>query len=128
MKRPIGRPTKYNETMIDKVREYISTCGREQTELPTLEGLSLYININLDTILEWGKKYPDFSGAIKELKQQQKAQLINDGMYGGKDVNATMAIFLLKVNHDMIETEKRILAGDKNEPLQIEFVDEIKRL
>ena len=32
---------------------------------------------------------------------KQKQQLIDDGLYGGKKVNAAMAIFLLKANHGM---------------------------
>ena len=31
-------------------------------------------------------------------------KLINDGLYGGKEVNSIMAIFLLKANHGMIDS------------------------
>lgn len=119
-----GRPTKYTSSMIADALEYINSCGRTATELPTIEGLSLKLGCDDDQIVEWGKKYPKFYATIKNLKANQKNQLINDGLYGGKEVNPAMAIFLLKVNHGMIETEKKILAGDKNEPLQIEFVSE----
>lgn len=118
-----GRPTKYTPEMILKSLEYINSCGREATELPTIEGLALYIGVDDTTILKWGQDNPEFLATIKELKHKQKTQLINDGMYGGKDVNATMAIFLLKVNHEMVETEKKILAGDKDEPIKVEIKD-----
>jgi hypothetical protein len=39
-------------------------------------------------------------------------------MYGGKEVNSTMAIFLLKANHGMIETEKKMLVGENGESLK----------
>src|SRR4030065_1295478 len=98
----IGRPTKYLPDIIyPKIEEYISSCGREQTSLPTVEGLALHLNVNPDTLFEWAKKYPEFSESIKKILSLQKKQLIDDGMYGGKDVNAAMAIFLLKVNHHM---------------------------
>lgn len=97
-----GRPTKYKpETIFPKIEEYLSMCGREQTKLPSVEGLSLFLGVNPDTIYEWDKKYPEFSEYIKRLAAKQKEQLIDDGMYGGKEVNASMAIFLLKAIHGL---------------------------
>lgn len=116
-KNPVGRPTKYDPFYIGLIDEYISTTGKEQMTLPKREGYAKYAHINLDTIVEWEKIHPDFSVAINRLDQAQKEQLMDDGLYGGKEVNSTMAIFLLKVNHGMIETEKRILAGDPEHPL-----------
>jgi len=97
---------------------YIDSCSREQTELPTIEGLAISLGVNTDTIVEWEKKYPEFSATIKELKEKQKNQLINDGMYGGKEVNSTMAIFILKCNHGMIETERKMLVGADGKDLK----------
>lgn len=101
-KRPPWRPTKYlPEIIFPKIEEYISSCGREQTELPTIEGLANKLDVTSETIRDWASKYPDFSLTIKKITDKQKTQLMNDGMYGGKEVNAAMAIFLLKVNHGM---------------------------
>lgn len=110
----MGRPTKYNMRMIDKVYEYMATCSREATELPTMEGLAACLEVNADTLVEWAKIHPSFSAAIKALHEKQRNQLVNDGMYGGKEVNSTMAIFLLKANHGMIETNKVIEDGTLN--------------
>lgn len=120
VKNPIGRPTKYDSSMIQQAKDYIAKCGREATELPTMEGLALELGVDDERIIDYAKKYPDFHAAVKELKYKQKNQLVNDGLYGGKDVNATMAIFLLKVNHGMIETEKKILmGGEDGQPIKI---------
>jgi len=97
-----GRPTKYIPADIyPKIEEYLSMCSREQAELPTVEGLALVLGVNRDTIFEWDKKYPEFSDYLKRVAEKQKNQLINDGMYGGKEVNASMAIFLLKAIHGL---------------------------
>lgn len=114
-----GRPTDYNQTLVEEVKKYLKSTGRQQTELPTMEGLAGYFEVNTDTLVEWAKLYPAFSAAIKELKEKQKEQLMNDGLYGGKEVNSTMAIFLLKVNHGMIETEKKMMVGANGESLAI---------
>lgn len=97
-----GRPTKYlPETIFPLIDEYLEGCSKEQTELPTVEGLAHKLGVNRDTIFEWDKKYPEFSDYLKRLADKQKNQLINDGMYGGKEVNASMAIFLLKAIHGL---------------------------
>ena len=55
---------------------------------------------------------------------KQKEQMIDDGAYGGKEVNASMFIFLLKVNHGMIETEKKMLVGGDGQELKIRVIAE----
>lgn len=110
-----GRPTKYDPSFVTQVTDYIKTTGREQTALPSMEGFAGYLGVDTDTLNEWAKLYPDFSGAIKELKEKQKEQLMTDGMYGGKEVNSTMAIFLLKANHGMIETSHLDVTSAGNE-------------
>jgi len=116
-----GRPTDYNENVLTQIEQYIKSCGREQTELPTLEGLAIYIGVATDTIQEWKKVHPEFSASVKGILERQKNQLMNDGLYGGKEVNSTMAIFLLKANHGLIEKSALDLTtdGEKLEGLVI---------
>ena len=118
-KHPGGRPTKYEDSFIQIAKEYIESCGREATELPTIEGLARTLQVDSDTIVEWDKNNKEFSVTIKKLKDKQKQQLMNDGMYGGKEVNSTMAIFLLKANHGMIETSRQEITGENGGPLNI---------
>jgi hypothetical protein len=103
----MARPTEYDSTFpyFDTALEYLKTCGREQTKLPKIEEYCELIGIDIDTSERWCKLYPDseFCGAIKKVRTAQKGELIDDGLFGGKEVNPGMAIFLLKVNHNMIE-------------------------
>lgn len=107
-----GRPTKYDPRFIDEVDSYLQTCGKEQTKLPTKEEFAQIIGVDDETLIEWRKKYERFSAAIKKIESAQKIQLINDGIYGGKEVNATMCIFLLKANHGLVETDKHVFESD----------------
>lgn len=118
MTHPGGRPTAYGDHVIPTLEEYIASCGREQTELPTLEGLAERLDVDEDTITNWQKEHPEFLRACKKLMNRQRDQLINDGLYGGKEVNSSMAIFLLKANHGMIETERKMLVGKDGEKLE----------
>lgn len=124
-----GRPSKYNPIFINKVDEYIATTGKEQTELPTKEGFALFIEVDDDTLDNWANEKiknkkgedtdrllrPQFFGALKKLMMKQKTQLINDGIYGGKEVNSTIVKLLLQNNHGMKE---RLDATSDNEKLE----------
>lgn len=101
MTKAVGRPTKYYPEVVNKIETYFTTVGREQTSLPSVEGLAEYLDISRETLYQWGKKHKAFSDTIKKIALKQKKQLMDDGMYGGKEVNAAMAIFLLKANHGM---------------------------
>lgn len=104
MANAVGRPTKYiPEVIFPQIKEYLNSVNTN--ELPSVDGLALYLNVNTDTIYEWNKQHPEFSDYLKKIASKQKTQLMNDGMYGGKEVNAGMAIFLLKAIHGMKENE-----------------------
>lgn len=100
---PLGRPTKYRETFTAEADAYLATTGKEQMHLPKIESFALWLDVNEDTLVEWGKKYPDFSAALDKIKKRQKEQLIDDGIYGGNQVNATIVKLLLQNNHGMRE-------------------------
>jgi len=98
-----GRPTKYDPLFSERVDRYLETVGREQTTLPTVEGYAVYLGVSRDSLYEWAKLYPDFSDTLKKISTYQKIQLINDGIYGGKEVNATIVKLMLQNNHGMKE-------------------------
>ncbi len=109
VKKKEGRPTKYIPDVIyPKIEEYLAMCGKENMELPTVEGLAIHLGVNPDTIFEWNKVHPEFSDNLKKIAALQKNQLMNDGMYGGKEVNSSMAIFLLKAVHGLKDNEGQV--------------------
>ncbi len=117
-----GRPTKYiPEVIYPLIEKYLAAIN--DTQLPSVEGLALELNVNTDTIYEWAKVYPEFSDTIKKIAQKQKQQLMDDGMYGGKEVNAAMAIFLLKVNHGMNEAPTSLTQINVDKGNEITFVN-----
>jgi len=122
----VGRPSKYDPKFIDEVDKYIATTGKEQTELPTKQGFALWIGVDDDTLDNWANAKdkegnlinPEFFGALKKLMQRQAVQLINDGIYGGKEVNSTIIKLLLQNNHGMKERVDNT-TNDKDLPTPI---------
>jgi ribosomal protein S16 len=103
MKHAGGRPTLYDESVNTEFERYLETTGKEQMELPTIQGFAIWLNVNTDTLYEWAKVHAEFSDTLKSLLQYQAKQLINDGIYGGKEVNSTIVKLLLQNNHGMKE-------------------------
>lgn len=114
-KHPGGRPTKYKPEFIQEVDNYLASV--DQTHLPKLVSFALRIGVNDDTLTEWEKKYPEFSVALDKIRSRQHEQLIDDGIYGGKEVNATIVKLLLQNNFKYIETERKELVGKDNKDL-----------
>ena len=108
--------------------EYLRTCGREQTKLPKIsEFCRKYVGADEDTVNLWtkGENLPEGAntveliGSIKKVREAQKQELMDDGLFGGKECNVAMAIFLLKVLHGYIDTSRQELVGKDGQPLQI---------
>lgn len=97
-----GRPTQYDPSYLDAT-PYLESCGREQTKLVTLEGYAIFLGVHRDTLYKWAEVHPEFSDTLMQILQLQKEQLTNDGIYGGKEVNASIIKLLLQSNHGMKE-------------------------
>lgn len=118
MANPVGRPTLYTPEIIEQINEYLRTAIPENMQIPTVEGIALKLGISRDTLYEWAKVHPEFSDTIETLKMKQKEALIQTGIFGGKEVNATIIALLLKVNHDMVE-KSAVDVTSGGEPLVI---------
>lgn len=125
----MARPSEY-DPKVDYLKladEYISTCGRLQTKLPKIsEFCREYIGKSEDCVMQWieDETRVELIGSIKKVRESQKEQLMDDGLYGGKEVNNAMAIFLLKANHGMIETDRTELTGKDGTPLGVVVLPE----
>lgn len=118
MKNLGGRPTKYREEFNEELDKYLETTGKEQMSLPTIQGFALWLKVDSDTLNNWAKVHISFFGTLKRLKELQAKQLIDDGIYGGKEVNATIIKLLLQNNHGMKERTDTT-TNDKELPIPI---------
>lgn len=120
---PFGRPTEYKAEYCQSIVEFFNKSPYEPLiikddedkdvvatdkfgrtiykpcPLPTKEAFATSIGIHVCTLIEWGKKYTDFSEAIKKAENFQKDILIQNGLIGNYD--KTFAIFVAKNVTDM---------------------------
>lgn len=100
-----GRPSEYKQEYVQAVLDYLKSCGRERTRLPKRVDIALLLDCHKETLIEWGKKHPDFSDALMRVDMTQEGQLIDDGIYGGKEVNPPVIKMLLG-NHGYSDASK----------------------
>lgn len=112
-----GRPTKYDPKYIEEIDTYIASLN--DNEVPLKEDFAFRIGVDDDTLDNWAKAHPEFFGALKRIMQTQKIQLINDGIYGGKEVNPTITKLLLQNNHGMRERTDMTSGDEKIESVDI---------
>lgn len=102
---PAGRPSDYSEDKLTLTKKYIDDCIAEE-DIPFVEQLAVKLDTSKQTVYSWADKHPEFLDAIKRIETIQLF-LLQKGSLIGK-YNPTSAIFQMKANHGMIETEKKI--------------------
>jgi hypothetical protein len=120
-----GRPTKYEgEEILNKTSKYLNACFPEPVQrirseskhtksylhvtkpnLPTMEGLALYLGIARSTLYEWKNTHLEFSDLLERLIAQQEHILLEYGLSG--EFNASIVKLILSARHGYRE-EKSI--------------------
>ena len=128
-KHPGGRPTKYEDWMVDAMITYFS---KEVGNFPTLAGFSASIGVSRETLHDWATqkvvsgnlRHPEFSDAYKRAKELQEENLVSGALTG--KYNATFAIFTAKNVlgwRDKIEQEITGKDGGPLAGIQVMFVN-----
>ncbi|MBI5954446.1 MAG: hypothetical protein HY865_22545 [Chloroflexi bacterium] len=123
----VGRPTKYDPSFTKEVDVYLESASKNQKHLPKVESFAIRLGVSKDSLYEWAKIYPDFSDALKKILLKQAELLIDDGIYGGKEVNSTIVKLLLQNNHGMRERVDQT-TNDKDLPFTGLTDEQLNRL
>jgi hypothetical protein len=113
VKRGKGRPTDYSEVVLNKTVEYLKNIAtRENMHLPKVESLALYLDVERKTLYNWAEKHPEFKVFLDKIMDFQFERLVDDGIYGGKEVNAAIIKMMLVNNHHMKDEKVNKLSGE----------------
>lgn len=102
---------KYNKEKLDKAWKYY-----EKADFPFIEELAKNLGVTGTTIVDWSNKHKEFKEIYDLIVQSQKLALLKASL--GKKFNVSGAIFQLKANHGMIETEKQLHEHSGNLTIQ----------
>ena len=117
-----GRPTLYCEELLEKAKEYLTDYKTEGDVIPSVEGLSLYLEIARSTIYEWAKQEDkkEFSDTLELINVTQKKVLINKGLKGEFNSNITK---LALGNHGYSEKVQQELSGPDGGPIEVTGIE-----
>lgn len=132
-----GRPVKLDRKLLKATQDYYDKKKTER-EMPFVEELAIEVlDVDANTVTNWCNKAKDktwlakqtperqaifnqFLGAIKKLATMQLMQLKVRGI---TDKHNTVAIFLMKADHGMIETSRHELGGIGGAPIEVKPVE-----
>jgi hypothetical protein len=112
------RPTKYCPEIVQRAKEYVDGAYLEEGEvLPTIEGLSLYLDISRDTVYAWGKHEDRqaFSDILGTVMAKQGRELLNGGLKGTYNPTITK---LMLTKHDYSDKSQSEVSGPDGGPIQ----------
>lgn len=96
----MARPTDFSDQILIDAWGYVTEFANDEgkgenlkVQLPTIEGLALFLEISRSTLYLWQKEHKAFSDIIEVLQQKQAQALINNGLSG--NYNPTIAKVLL---------------------------------
>lgn len=137
-----GRPTDYKSEYCEQIVEFFDVppfktvelittdkrTGRKYANqefqgsaLPTMERFAANIGVDDDTLVEWGKKHPEFAAAVLRAKRLQKDILVTNGLLGL--YNGGFAQFVARNFTDMRDKQELDLTSGgkriKTEPVII---------
>jgi len=111
-----GRPIEYSAEVNKKAKKYLQDCideeydynktvgsasnsyeKRVRVNLPSIEGLAVYLQVARSTIYLWEKDYQEFSDTLEEIRAKQAKVVMEKGLSG--DYNPTIAKLILSNNH-----------------------------
>jgi len=101
MKRPEGRPSKYNPKFCDDVLK-LGEAGKSRTQIAT------FLRISRQTLLNWEEAYPEFLDAMSMASQFAQSWWEDQGQIGisDKSFNGHVYSFQMKNRFRADYTEK----------------------
>lgn len=114
----MGRPSKYDDETLGKVKHYTDNHIEEGDLVPSIAGLSCYLDVNKTTIYEWAKdeEKSHFSNMLAKILAKQERMLLSGGL--SSDMNATIVKLMLS-KHDYSDKVEQQVTGAGGGPLEV---------
>lgn len=104
-----GRPRSYHPKYARRVLKYIKYAD-DNNKLPSIAGLSLFLNCSRQTIYKWKGENEDFAEAVEFLMAVQEQTLLDKGLTG--EWNTSISRLVLGTNHNYNDKIGAMLASD----------------
>lgn len=89
----MGRPTKYNEQILEKAQEYLVNYKEYDDSVPSAVGLACALDISRSTLYAWAEEHDEFSYILSKVNETQERKLLTGGLEG--DFNSNIVKLML---------------------------------
>lgn len=119
---PIGRPTKYNQEILNETLNYIENHLEFGDLVPSIAGLSCAIDIAQSTLRDWAthEDKAEFSGMLAKVMAKQEKMLLSGGLATAdhedvKSMNPTIVKLMLSKHNYSEKTESTVIINPLTE-------------
>ena len=117
-----GRPTKYNEAMVAKARDYLVNYKKHGDMMPSIAGLACELDVGRNTLYDWAsQENNEFSNILARCNVLQERELLNNGLNG--EFNPAITKLALE-KHGY--SDKQDIKAAVKEMTQEEWLDELE--
>lgn len=112
---PAGRPSKYNEGILELSNEYLDNYQEHGDAIPSVVGLACALDVGRRTLYAWAEAHEEFQHILEKINTRQEKVLVTNGLNGEFNSNITKLVLGKHGYHE----SKDITSGGK--PLQNEW-------
>jgi len=119
----MARPSKYNDTIIQQVIDYLDNYEMYGDVMPSIAGLADHLNVCRETIYDWSsqKEKKEFSDMLAKLLSKQERVLSNKGLSGEFNSNLTK-MFLTKHGY----SDRQEISGLNGGPIETSDISDME--
>jgi len=79
----MARPTKYNDEIVEKARDYLINYAKYDDIMPSIVGMAIALNVGKSTLYDWASDpEKEFSDILDECMDRQERILLKNGLTG----------------------------------------------
>lgn len=99
-----GRPTDYNDQMLQDARNYLDNGWiNEGHAIPSVVGLACVLDVTKKTLYNWSNKYPEFLHILDKIVETQEQVLLSKGLRSEFNSHITKLVMGKHGYHDRKE-------------------------
>jgi len=108
----MARPTKMSPELLKMAQQYVADNDtmNPTTLLPTIERLSIILDVHKDTLYEWEKEDKGFSDVLRKLRAAQADKLLQNSLIGR--YNAVITKLMLSKHGYVEQTQQDVKVQD----------------
>lgn len=117
----MGRPTKFNDEVLAKAKEYLEAWEELGDYIPQLAGLSEHCQISETSRKKYEKENEEFATLCARVRARQQRVLINKGLSRESEASLSKLLLMKHGYSDRVEQDVKSSDGSMS-PTRIEIV------